>query len=126
MIDVIFSVPAATDAAEIVTALENSGYDFSLPDGAIMPQSRQATGKSLVHCVMRATSAEISTFASSQTPPWQEFGKKDTHGPTVHIAVNPSVWNHYPFEDTGAPMFTEISPRLHNFQGHAPWDSTRP
>ena len=110
MINVIFSIPAATDPGDVAEVFE--GHRVIIPDQGVMPASATSGGKHLVHCVIDATYKEIQDITADQRPVWQIFAAKDTHGNVVHKALNNSVWNHMP--DRNGRQQTE----LHDWQGH--------
>lgn len=93
IINCIFSIPAATDPAEVVDVMWGSwdttdpdnpvwvpgaGFKTSIPGGGIMPLSAVGAGKHLVHAqISGATYAEILDVTSTQRPVWQIFGAQD-------------------------------------------------
>lgn len=123
-INVIFSIPAATDPFDVEKVLDGyweddtwiagAGYKTIIPTQGVMPASAKGGGKALVHAnISGATYQDILDVTTAQRPVWQIFGAIESHSDTVYEPVNNSVWQLLP------PLATEI----HTFQGHAPWPS---
>ena len=101
MINIIFSIPAATEPETVVHELygyyegdvwvKGAGYLTVIPSNGIMPASQNGNGKSIVHCLVHdATYQQILDVAKEQTPRWSVFGAIDYH-PQDNPAYDPEI-----------------------------------